>query len=98
MSNPNLDGILEPAHEHVVSLAPRPCPTCDRPAPMTVRGEETCVGTLGPHDPNCVSGLFECENGHRFTATTQHVCSCGWSGVKVCTISHHDERHLRPPA
>ena len=79
---------------HLALLAPRPCPACALPAPLVERGFETCLGSLGPHDPNCVEGLFVCPAGHRFTAATQYVCACGWSGVKVCTISRHDELRL----
>lgn len=85
-------------HVHVdrdaLSLATRPCPTCSSDAPMVERGFETCVGFLGPHDGNCVEGIFECPSGHRFAAATQYVCACGWSGVRVCTISRHDKRRL----
>ena len=77
-----------------LTLAPRPCPACEAPARMIRESWSTCVGSLGPHDPNCVEGAFTCPAGHRFYATTQYVCACGWSGVKDCKISGHDRRIL----
>lgn len=88
---------------HELSLAPRPCPACEKPGEMVERGFETCMGYSGLHDENCVEGIFECEDGHRFAATTHYVCKCGWSGVKECRISGHDKRELlgtfpKPPS
>lgn len=79
---------------HALTLAKVACPSCGEPAPMTSEGFRTCVGWCGEHDRNCVEGIFTCPRGHHFAATTQYECSCGWSGVKRCTISGHDQVRL----
>jgi hypothetical protein len=73
---------------HTLSLL-KACPSCGVDAELVERGEETCLGSLGYHDPNCVSGIFECPAGHRFVGTTQYRCSCGWTNVQECRISNH---------
>lgn len=73
--------------EHKLSLAPKTCieNNCGEDAPIVRAGFTTLVGFLGPHDGNCVEGVFECSNGHRFLHVTQYICICGWSGVRDCT-------------
>ena len=82
--------------EHILTLAPRPCPHegCELGGTMEPNAEyaTTCVGYSEPHDGNCISTTFRCPDGHRFYATSNYVCSCGWSGVKECRISGHHRR------
>lgn len=78
------------------------CPECSESMEVLEQGRTMIGGPIGlpaghDHDPNCVSRIYACANGHRRKISIVNRCPvCDWVQDRAC-FCHPDPKLDRWP-